>query len=176
MAPILKHIVKAAVCITVGIALAETAIVVVDAVKTRKQVNKLKKEDEPKMKISEAIISAAKKRVDEIKKDPKAEIISLAYGVGLWMGDWCGTIDADKRVYKGASNAAIKGLFNLFRQKAPDEFNSMIEKLKETVPNDVAISQMSIKQAFSTYTDNCMFNPSKVKLAKVIDTVAKEVI
>ena len=182
MSNLTNYILKGAIATVAGIALGETILVAIDTIRVRKEILKSLKEDpevsnedyeelrksyKPVMK---SIKIAAKKRVEQIKKDPAAEICAIwgctTYLIGNWKGSmrgfvngWnLGTEDGDK-------------IIDVMRKYAPNEFNSMIEKVRKNGPDKVMLSYFNIGEDFHSSS----WLPSECKLAEVIDTVAKEV-
>ena len=177
-----SYIFKGAICAVAGVAIGEALIIGVDTIKVRKAYIKALKEDPqvPEDQLDEvkksgriwidSIKVAAKKRVEEMKKDPAAEICALwgctTYLIGNWQGHWRGFISGWD-IGKDDSDTLI----NIMKRYAPTEFNTMLEKIRNVGPDSVLLSHFVHKDKL--YSSSWV--PSECKLAEVVDTIAKEV-
>jgi len=137
-----NYIIRGAVAGLVGLALGEALVTTVEAVKIRKNYIKALKEDKDvpqehvdKVKKSgkiwlDAIKEAAKKRVEDIKKDPGAEICAI-WGCATYLfGNWKGFF---RGYYNGwdYGSADVNRLMEHFKDKYPVELTALVKKAIE---------------------------------------------
>ena len=139
MSSLTNYIVRGAVAGLIGLAVGESMIVAVETIKIRKNYIKALKEDKDipqehvdKVKKSgkiwlDSIKAAAKKRVEDIKKDPGAEFAALwgcaTYLIGNWKGFFRGY---EKGWDYGGGD--IDRLMEFFKDKYPIETTALVKR------------------------------------------------
>lgn len=143
MSRLTNYIIRGAVGTVVGLAIGETLITTIEAVKMRnyiiKRVSQPDENGDVNMEsVKEAksakhflkcMREAAKHRVEEIKKDPGAEICAIWGCITYFAGNWQGFNTGFLKGFDHGANG-INALMNYFKDKFPDEMTSIIKKAK----------------------------------------------
>ena len=133
---------------------------------TYKEYKKMRN-DYPDMKTMDAIKQAAKERVEEIKRDPRAEVTALwttvasafMYCMGIKLGD---KIGYDRGVYDGAGKG-IDSFIQALKKNVPDEFKKFISIIDRKGVRDINAYREFFKVGRAKYERGYTWVPGSCK-------------